>query len=383
MNNFIYQNPVKIIFGKGEVANLAKHLPKDAKIMFTYGGGSIKANGIYDSVKKSLEGFNYVEFGGIEPNPKYETLLKAIELGKAEQVNFLLAVGGGSVLDGTKFIAAALPINNEPWDIILRKVKIEKAVPMGAVLTIPATGSEMNGGAVVSRLSTQEKYAFYSPLVMPQFSILDPEVCYSLPQKQIANGLVDAFVHVVEQYLTYPVHAMVQDQFAESLLRILTEISAKLLANPKDYDLCANFMWSATWALNGAIGVGVPQDFATHQIGHELTALHGLDHAQTLAIILPGVMNVMRENKSEKLVQYADRVWGINTGTTDERIDAAIAKTIEFFESTGLKTRLSDFSITEETINVVASRFEKRNFQPGERQDMTADVIRAVLQDRL
>lgn len=383
MNNFIFQNPVKIVFGKGEIAKLSTLVPKDAVIMLTYGGGSIKQNGVYDAVKKSLEGFNYIEFGGIEPNPKYETLIKAIELGKSKAVNFLLAVGGGSVLDGTKFIAVALPIENEPWDIIQRKVKIEKAVPFGAVLTIPATGSEMNGGAVISRLSTQEKYAFSSMHTMPQFSILDPEVCYSLPKKQIANGLVDAYVHVVEQYITYPVNAMVQDQFSESLLRILKDIAPHILENQKDYDLCANFMWAATWALNGAIGVGVPQDFATHQIGHELTALHGLDHAQTLAIILPGVMNILREQKAEKLVQYAERVWGVTCGSTDERIDTAISKTIGFFESTGLKTRLSEFGIGEDTIEIVATRFEKRNYQPGERQNMTPDIIRVVLRDRL
>lgn len=383
MNNFVYQNPVKIIFGKGEIANLSQYLPETAKIMFIYGGGSIKSNGIYDSVIKSLQGFDYVEFGGVEPNPKYETLLKAIELGRKEGVNFLLPVGGGSVIDGTKFIAAALPISNDPWEIIQRKVKIEKAIPIGAVLTIPATGTEMNGNAVISRLSTKEKYAFSSPLVMPQFSILDPEVCYSLPKKQIANGIVDAYMHTIEQYLTYPVNAMVQDSYAESLLKILIELAPKILNDQSNYDYCANFMWTATMALNGLIGCGVPQDFSTHQIGHELTALHGLDHAQTLAIVLPGVMNVKRVNKKDKILQYAEKVWNITSGSDDEKINKAIEKTDLFFQSTGTKTRLSDYGIGEETVDIVAKRFETRGFQPGERQDTTPDEIRAILQDRL
>lgn len=383
MNNFIFHNPVKIVFGKGEIARLAELLPAGAKIMFTYGGGSIKSNGIYDSVKKSLTGFDCVEFGGIEANPKYETLLKAIELGRKEKVDFLLAVGGGSVLDGTKFIAAALPIENDPWEIIQRKVKVETAVPVGAVLTIPATGSEMNANSVISRLSTQEKYAFNSPHVMPKFSILDPEVCYSLPKKQIANGLVDAYMHTIEQYLTYPVNAMVQDRFAESLLLNLIELAPKILADQQNYDHCANFMWTATMALNGLIACGVPTDFSTHQIGHELTALHGLDHAQTLAIVLPGVMNIKRENKREKIEQYADRVWEITEGTSDERIDEAIACTEAFFQSTGIKTRLSDYGIGEDTIETIANRFAARGFQPGERLDTTPDEIRAILKDRL
>ncbi len=383
MNNFIFHNPVKIVFGKGEIARLAELLPAGAKIMFTYGGGSIKANGIYDSVKKALTGFEYVEFGGIEANPKYETLLKAVELGKKEKIDFLLAVGGGSVLDGTKFIAAALPIDEDPWGIIQRKVKVETAVPIGAILTIPATGSEMNANSVISRLSTQEKYAFNSPYVMPKFSILDPEVCYSLPKKQIGNGLVDAYMHTVEQYLTYPVSAMVQDRFSESLLLNLVELTPKILADQQNYDHCANFMWTATMALNGLIACGVPTDFSTHQIGHELTALHGLDHAQTLAIVLPGVMNIKRDNKREKIEQYAERIWGITEGSSDERIDEAIARTEAFFQSTGIKTRLSDYGIGEETIETIANRFDVRGFQPGERLDTTPDEIRAILKDRL
>lgn len=383
MENFIFQNPVKIVFGKGQIAHLSQLIPQEANIMFTYGGGSIKKNGIYEAVKKALQGYNVIEFGGIEANPKYETLLQAIQLGKEKKVNYLLAVGGGSVIDGTKFIAASLPIENDPWDIIQRKVTVEKAIPLGAVLTLPATGSEMNGNSVISKQSTHEKYAFASPLVMPQFSILDPEVCYTLPQKQIANGLVDSYVHVMEQYLTYPANAMVQDKFSESLLKIIIDLAPNILEDQTNYDYCANFMWTATLALNGLIGAGVPQDWATHQIGHELTALHGLDHAQTLAIVLPGVMNQLRESKQEKLEQYGREVWNITIGSVNERIDKIINKTETFFHSTGLKTRLSDFNIGEDTIEQIAQRFQKRKFCPGEHQNITPDIIRAILKDRL
>ncbi|MDD4994019.1 MAG: iron-containing alcohol dehydrogenase [Paludibacter sp.] len=383
MNNFIYQNPVKIVFGKDQINSLGSLLPKNGKIMVTYGGGSIKQNGIYDSIVKALDGFSYIEFGGIEPNPKYETLMKAVQIGKQENVDFLLAIGGGSVLDGTKFIAAALPIDNDPWDILLGKTTVNTAIPIGTVLTLPATGSEMNGGAVISRISTKEKYAFISPLVMPQFSILDPQVCSSLPHKQIANGIVDTYVHVVEQYITYPVNAMVQDYFAESILKTLIEVAPKVLSENPAYDDFANFMWSATIALNGIIGSGVPQDWATHDIGHELTALHGIDHARTLAIVLPGLLSVMRSTKREKLEQYAYRIWGISAGTSDERIDEAIAKTIAFFESTGIKTRLNDYGVNGTTISVIASRFKSRGTILGENQDINYETVEKILNIRL
>lgn len=383
MYNFTYHNPVKIVFGKGEIAKLATLLPKDAKIMMTYGGGSIKKNGVYDQVKKALAGFNVIEFGGIEPNPRYETLVKAVELGKREGVNFLLPVGGGSVIDGTKLISVALLIDNDPWDVLIGKVKIEKAVPIGAVLTLPATGTEMNGNSVISKESTKEKYGFGSPLVMPKFSILDPEVCYTLPKIQVANGIVDTFVHIMEQYLTFPVQAMVQDQYAESLLKILIEVAPKVLANQQNYDYCANYMWASTMALNGLIGTGVAQDWSTHQIGHELTALHGIDHAQTLAIVLPGVMNIKRESKRAKLEQYAYRVWGIAAGTSDERINEAIDRTVAFFESTGIKTRLSEYGVGKQTIDTIVSRFESRGTVMGEGQDTTPAVVKMILEDRL
>lgn len=384
MYNFEYQNPVKIIFGKGEISKTGKNIPAGEKILLTYGGGSIFKNGVYDQVKASIKGFDVVEFGGIEPNPQYETLMKAVELAKKENITFLLAVGGGSVLDGTKFIAAAAKYpKGDPWRILSLKAPVLDAIPIGAVLTLPATGSEMNGNSVVTKKETSEKLAFASPLVMPVFSILDPEVMFSLPEKQIANGVVDAFVHVIEQYLTFPINSPIQDRFAESILKTLIEEGPKVLANRNDYDAAANIMWSATMALNGLIGVGVPQDWATHMIGHELTAYHGIDHARTLAIVLPGVMHIKRELKKDKILQLGQRVWGISKGNANEQIDLTIQKIVEFFESLGIQTRLPDYSVGRETIDRICERFTKRGFKIGEKADIGPSEIRLILEDRL
>jgi NADP-dependent alcohol dehydrogenase len=386
MYNFEYRNPVKIIFGKGQISKLRDEIPKNKKILFTFGGGSIFRNGVYDQVKKALEGIELKEFGGIEVNPAYETCMKAVELVKKEQIDFILAVGGGSVIDGSKFIAAAaLYAEGDPWNFVAdRNAKtVEQAIPLGTVLTLPATGSEMNGNSVISRLGTQEKMAFSSPAVMPEFSILDPECVFSLPDQQVANGVVDAFVHVMEQYLTFPNNTPLQDRMAEGILLTLIEEGPKILADRKDYDSAANFMWSATMALNGLIGKGVPEDWATHQIGHELTAFHGIDHGRTLAIVLPGVMNICRKNKEKKILQYGERIWGITSGTTDEKVDRAIAKTVEFFETTGTPTRLSYYGITDSTISKIASRFESRKTRLGEKKDIDFNVVRMILEDRL
>jgi NADP-dependent alcohol dehydrogenase len=384
MYNFEYQNPVKIIFGKGVISKTGTNIPAGAKILLTYGGGSIFKNGVYNQVKESIKGFEVIEFGGIEPNPHYETLMKAVELVKNENITFLLSVGGGSVLDGTKFIAAAAKYpKGDPWRILSLKAPVLDAIPIGAVLTLPATGSEMNGNAVVTKNETSEKLAFASPLVLPVFSILDPEVMYSLPEKQIANGAVDAFVHVIEQYLTFPVNSPIQDRFAESILKTLIEEGPKVLANRTDYDANANLMWSATMALNGLIGVGVPQDWATHMIGHELTAYHGIDHARTLAIVLPGVIHIKRELKRDKVLQLGERVWGISEGNANERIDLTIQKIVEFFESVGIPTRLPDYSVGTETIDRICDRFTKRGYKIGEKADIGPNEIRRILEDRL
>lgn len=380
MENFAFYNPVKILFGKGQIAKIGGEIPADAKILVIYGGGSIKTNGVYEQVKAALSGRSFLEFGGIEANPHLETLLKAVELIRAEGINFLLAVGGGSVVDGTKFIAAAVNFEGDPWDILAKQAAVKSAVPFGAVLTLPATGSEMNTASVVTKWETKEKLFFASPLVFPQFSVLDPETTYSLPIRQVSNGIVDAYTHVMEQYMTYPVNAPLQDRMAESILKTLIEEGPKVLADLHDYDARANVMWCATMALNGLIGVGVPQDWATHMIGHELTALHGIDHAQTLAIVLPNMLTVRRDRKREKLLQYADRVWGLVDGTEESRIDRAIAKTREFFEAVGVRTHLSDYGVGLDVIPLITDRFEKRGFVAlGENKDVTPKVVEQVL----
>jgi NADP-dependent alcohol dehydrogenase len=384
MYNFEYQNPVKIIFGKGEIKKVGTNIPSGAKILLTYGGGSIFKNGVYEQVKAAIKGFEVVEFGGIEPNPHYETLMKAVEVVKNENITFLLSVGGGSVLDGTKFIAAAACFQNgDPWLILTKRAPVVDAIPIGAVITLPATGSEMNGNSVVTRIETTEKLSFASQKVMPVFSVLDPEVIFSLPEKQVANGVVDAFVHVIEQYLTFPVNSPIQDRFSESILKTLVEEGPKVLADRNNYEAAANFMWSATMALNGLIGVGVPQDWATHMIGHELTAYHGIDHARTLAIVLPGVMNIKRTLKKDKILQLGERVWGIIDGTDNERIDQTIQKTVDFFESVGLPTRLPDYDVPTETIDTICARFEKRGYKIGEKADIGPAEIRTILESRL
>lgn len=384
MNNFEYQNPVKIIFGKGEISKLEKNIPAGAKILLTYGGGSIFKNGVYDQVKASIKGFEVIEFGGIEPNPHYETLMKAVEVVKNENITFLLSVGGGSVLDGTKFIAAAARFQKgDPWQILSRQSPVLDAVPIGAVLTLPATGSEMNGNAVITRIEITEKLSFASQKVMPVFSVLDPEVIFSLPDTQVANGIVDAFVHVIEQYLTFPVDSPIQDRFAESIIKTLIEEGPKVLADKTNYNAAANFMWSATMALNGLIGVGVPQDWATHMIGHELTAYHGIDHARTLAIVLPGIMHINRNQKKDKILQLGERVWDISEGNDDQKIDQTIGKTVEFFESVGIPTKLPDYGVSTDTIDKICIRFKKRGYKIGEKANLGPDEIRLILENRL
>lgn len=381
MFNFEYQNTTKIIFGKDQISALSAQINMSKKVLVTYGGGSIKANGVYDQVMAALSEHDVIAFGGIEPNPTYETLMQAVQLAKEENIDFLLAVGGGSVVDGTKFIAAAIPFaGEEPWDLLAKQAPVEDAVPMGCVLTLPATGSESNVAAVVTRKETQDKLAIMHPLLRPVFAVLDPVTTMSLPEKQVSNGVVDAFVHVMEQYLTYPVNAAVQDRFAEGLLQTLVEEGPKALSNPKDYDVRANVMWAATWALNGMIGAGVPQDWATHMIGHELTALHGIDHARTLAVVLPALMQHCKGAKRGKLLQFAERVWHINTGVEDERIDAAIEHTRNFFESMKIPTKLSAYDLGENDIGEVIEKLEKHGMTTlGEHRDIGLAEAKEIL----
>lgn len=386
MKNFEYYNPVRILFGKGTIASIDSHIAPDARILLCYGGGSIHKNGVYQQVIEALGDRTIVEFGGIMPNPEMEYLLPAVDIIRKEKLNFILAVGGGSVVDGVKFIAAAVEYTgDDPWDILSKNAPVERAVPFGAVLTLPATGTEMNGNSVITKASTLEKFAFGSPAVFPQFSVLDPETTYSLPERQVANGIIDAFVHVMEQYLTYPVQARVQDAFAESLLLILKKEGPKALCgDAPDYDNRANIMWAATNALNTQLSMGVISDWSTHTIGHELTALHGLDHAVTLAIVLPGVMRAMKDARSEKLLQYAENIWGLSSFDHAAVIEEAVTRTENFFEALGVKTHLSDYGLGRDTIEAISSRMKARGLSYlGRSRDVHVDHVAAILESRL
>ena len=378
MNNFNLYNPVNLCFGKDEHRQLSSLIPKDAKVLITYSGGSIKQNGVYEKVKGALKNHEVLEFGGIEPNPQYSTLLRALAIIKAEKIDFLLAVGGGSVIDGTKFLAsAALFEGEEPWDILAKGIRTTKALPFGTVLTLPATGSEMNSGAVVSRKEIGQKRGMGGPGLFPQFSISDPTVVASIPQRQLANGLVDAFTHVMEQYMTYPTSATLQDRISEGILSTLIEIAPKLMNNPSDYGTAANFMWSCNMALNGLIQKGVPTDWSIHAIGHEITAAYNVDHARTLAIVLPSLYRFKFEQKQAKLAQYGRRVLSLE-GTDFDVAHEAIDRTEDFFHSLGIETKLGAY--TTDAVSFperAAAQLESYGAtRLGEHKDITpADVI--------
>jgi NADP-dependent alcohol dehydrogenase len=378
VQNFRYRNPTEILFGKGMIAEVGKRVPKDQKVLMLWGGGSIKKNGVHDAVRAALAGHQVVEFSGVEPNPLHETCMEALKLVKAEGVKFVLAVGGGSVIDAAKYIAAAALYAGDPWEILSSpRARVTSALPVGVVLTLPATGSEANTNAVISRKSTQEKLAFGSPHVYPVFSVLDPETTFSLPAKYVRNGVVDAFVHVMEQYMTYPSAARLQDRLAESVLATLVEVGAETIEKPRDYDLRADFMWSATIALNTQLSCGVPGDWSTHMIGHELTAFYGIDHAESLAVVLPGVWQSQLASKSAKLSQYGKRIWNVDGP------EAAIEKTEAFFHSVNMPTRLRDHGIdAEDAASKVRDRFASRRAKFGERGAITADVAAEILRSR-
>lgn len=381
MLDFSFHNPTKIHFGTDQITQIAQEIPTDAKVLLIYGGGSIKKNGVYDQVVASLKDHQWLEFSGIEPNPSYDTLIKALPIIKDNNIDYLLAVGGGSVVDGVKFIAAAAHYQgDDAWNILAKQESVTSALPIGAVLTLPATGSESNGNSVVTR--GDNKLAFSSALVKPQFAVLDPAFTLSLSERQVSNGVVDAFVHIMEQYLTYDVNAKVQDRFAEGLLQTLVEEGPKALASEskEDLEVRANIMWSATLALNGLIGAGVPQDWATHMIGHELTGLYGIDHARTLSIVLPGVMKVKQAQKHDKLLQYAKRVWQVSAATDDEIIAQGIAKTEEFFKAMGVPVRLSDVELDARNVDKIVDKLEQHGMKAlGEHGDIDLATSKQIL----
>lgn len=383
MNNFKYRNPTKILFGKGEIENLSTEIPADSKILMLYGGGSIMKNGIYEKVKKALSNYEVLDFGGIPANPEYSILLDALKIIKEENITYLLAVGGGSVIDGTKFLsAAALYEGDTPWDLLTNKKPVTKGLPFGTVLTLPATGSEMNSGSVITRAETKEKLAFGGPGMFPQFSVLDPEVIKSIPQRQLANGVADAFTHVMEQYMTYPIGAKLQDRFAESIMQTLVEVAPEIMKDPSNYEAASNFMWSCTMALNGLIQQGVPGDWAVHSMGHELTAMYGIDHARTLAILAGNHYRYNFDTKKEKLAQYAERVWNITEGTLEEKAHAGIEKTDGFFKSLGIDIKLSDYTDDyAETGSAVAERFTERGWLGlGEHKSLTPTDAQKIIE---
>ncbi len=378
MRNFVFYNSTKLIFGKGSISSLTTEIPLDKKIMIVFGGGSVRKNGVYEQVKQAMSKHVFVEFWGIEPNPTVDTIRKAVELGKKNRIDFLLSVGGGSVLDATKLIAVSIPYDGDPWNLVVNSKLIKYALPFCDVMTLPATGSEMNTGAVISNVETKEKFPFN--FSYPEFSILDPETTYSLPSYQIACGIADTFVHVMEQYLTFPNQSLLMDRWAEGILQVLVEIAPKIKENKKDYDLMSNFMLSATMGLNGFIAMGVEQDWSTHMIGHELTALHGITHGQSLAIVFPATMRRLKEQKEGKILQYGERIWKITTGTNEEKVMEIIQKTEDFFRSLGLVTKLHEVGITDTTIMEVERRFDARNVAFGECHNVTGTVAREILE---
>lgn len=381
MNNFEFYCPTKMVFGKGMIANLAELIGLDKKVLMVYGGGSIMKNGVYEQVKDALKNHSVVEFLGIEPNPTYETCMKAVEVVKSENIDFILAVGGGSVLDGTKFIAAAAKYQG---DDIYEKVKVdyafEEALPIGSVMTLPATGSEMNCGAVISKKETQEKFAFHSPAVFPQFSIIDPETTFSLPIEQVRNGIVDTFVHVMELYATYDVNTPLQDSWALGLVKTLIQEAPKVLKNNTDYEAKSNICWCATCALNFWLGVGAVQDWSTHRIGHELTALYGLAHGQSLAVVLPRLWTERKQEKAQKLAKLAREVFNCKESNDLDAADCAIIKTEEFFNSIGMNTKLADYNVSPiEAAEKIQQRFESREAVFGEDSKITPEVAYKIL----
>lgn len=382
MLDFVFQNPTKIVFGRGSVSQIAGEIPKEARVLIVYGRGSVLRNGVLAEVKNTLGAYDLTEFGGIEPNPEYETILKAVSLARREKIDFLLAVGGGSVIDATKFMTAAIPFKDDPALLLENAGKdIAGALPMGVVLTLPASGSEMNNRAIISRREFMHKRAIMNPFLFPRFAILDPALTFTLPVSQVGNGVVDTFVHVMEQYMTYPVCGTVQDRLAEGLLQVLIEEGPRALIEPENYDVRANLMWCATMALNGIIGAGVPQDWAAHRIGYELTVLYGMDHAQTLAVLVPAMFQILESGKHQKLLQYGERVWGISKGSEAGRIDAAIAKTREFFERMRVKTRLCDYGITAGAIPAVIEQIKAHGLTNlGEHQNVTPEVVEKILE---
>ncbi|MCB9096574.1 MAG: iron-containing alcohol dehydrogenase [Aliarcobacter sp.] len=371
---YTYFNPTAVEFGEGKIESIVNYIDKNQKILVVYGGGSIKKNGVFEQVSKALEGYTWFEFSGVEPNPSVETLNKAVEFIKENKIDFVLAVGGGSVIDGSKYIVAASVYEGDGWDFLEGKT-IEKALPLGAILTLPATGSESNPTAVISKYSTNEKRYFASPLVFPKFAVLDSTVMNSLDDRQLANGLVDAFVHTCEQYLTYPNSSLLHDGYAQTILKGLHTL-AQDWQNRRTALWQENLMLLANQALNGFIGSGVPQDWATHMIGHELTAFYGLDHARSLAVVQPHLLRVMIKDKQEKLVQMGKEVFDM-----PHNYEMVIEAIEYMYHSIGVSTKLKDYNIDDKVVENITKALEKHGMSKiGEKGTVTLEKVAQILE---
>ena len=375
---FSYVNPTLIQFGQEQIASLTDLIAKDQKVLVVYGGGSIKKNGVYDQVAAALEGFDWVEFSGVGANPTIEVLDQAVKICKEQDIDFVLGVGGGSVIDGVKYIAASAVYDGEGWDIPTGKHTITSALPIGAILTLPATGSESNQNSVVSKEATKEKLPFASPEVLPKFAIMDPDVMKTLPQRQLVNGLVDAWVHTCEQYLTFPETALVQEGYAEALLRTLKTLGDNF--ESQDDAWRANLMWAANQALNGLIGSGVSQDWATHMIGHELTAAYGVDHARSLAIVQPSLLRNQFAVKKAKLEQMGKNVFGLEQ--SDDLAEKTIAAIEAFYHSLDVATQLTEHGDDKAAaIDNIIGKLEAHGMLAlGENQAITLKESREILE---
>ncbi|TMO95778.1 NADH-dependent alcohol dehydrogenase [Pseudoalteromonas sp. S3260] len=375
---FSYVNPTLIQFGQQQIAALSDLIAKDQKVLVVYGGGSIKKNGVYNQVAAALEGFDWVEFSGVGANPTIEVLDQAVKICKEQDIDFVLGVGGGSVIDGVKYIAASAVYDGEGWDIPTGKHSITSALPIGAVLTLPATGSESNQNSVVSKEATKQKLPFASPEVLPKFAIMDPDVMKTLPQRQLVNGLVDAWVHTCEQYLTFPEGALVQEGYAEALLKTLKTLGDNF--ENQDDAWRANLMWAANQALNGLIGSGVSQDWATHMIGHELTAAYGVDHARSLAIVQPSLLRNQFAVKKAKLEQMGKNVFGLEQ--TDDLAEQTIQAIEAFYHSLEVATQLTEHGDDKAAaIDNIIGKLEAHGMVAlGENQAITLKESREILE---
>ncbi|ASB90539.1 iron-containing alcohol dehydrogenase [Bacillus sonorensis] len=361
MDNFTYWNPTKLIFGRGEVEKLADEVKNYGRnVLLVYGGGSIKRNGLYDQVVSILEkaGVNVHELAGVEPNPRVATVNKGAAICKEKGIDFLLAVGGGSVIDCTKAIAAGAKYDGDAWDIVTKKHIPTEALPFGTVLTLAATGSEMNSGSVITNWETNEKYGWGSPLVFPKFSILDPVNTFSVPKDHTIYGIVDMMSHVFEQYFHHTKNTPYQDRMCESLLKTVIETAPKLIEDLENYELRETILYTGTIALNGMLSMGARGDWATHNIEHAVSAVYDIPHAGGLAILFPNWMKHTLSENVGRFKQLAVRVFDIDvTGKTDREVAlAGIEKLSEFWTSLGAPNRLADYDITDEKLDVIADK---------------------------